>query len=1474
MGAHLSLMAPTAPSIALSAYVDVLDQIQYLEQLGTSRFLKTVKANDPDGSIVTKVFIKPNEGIELSKWKKILDKQKDDLVDIPSVLPYLKIIETDRAGYLIRQFIKSNIYDRISTRPFLEKIEKKWIIFQLLNAVNDCHERDVTHGDIKTENILVTSWNWILLTDFAPFKPVYLPEDNPGSFSFFFDTSQRRTCYLAPERFLNNDDYDVELNEGAIITKEMDVFSLGCAIAEIYLEGVPIFTLSQLYKYKRGEFEPDLNVIDDPHIRELVKSMISLDPKDRSSTKEYLDQYKSVAFPENFYTFIYEYFKSFNEDIVPFHSTGRVYECDSRIKRLYNDFDKISYFLGYKYEATKDDELDADERIRNGSLKPIRLSLPGIQKNYSLKSTSKVLGGPDDAALIFLSFIVTASRNVRQESSKIQALELILALAERVHDEAKLDRVLPYVILFFNDSSINVQATALKTLTQLLVLVDAIGPVNVLLFSEYIIPRLSALLSNASTYVRIVFAACLPYLSQTSLRFHDMATILKTTVLETSIDPETENNGISPVGMFDISKESLRADFETFAISMLTDTEPNVKIALLKNILPLCSFFGKEKTNDLILSHLITYLNDKSSFLRISFVEAVVGLSIYVGSASLEHYILPLLVQTLTDPEELVVIRVLQIFRDLNKLGLISKDYIWDLLSSVSKLLLHPNEWIKQSALMLIISTAEHVSLADLYCVLYPIIRPYFEYDVTSFTWDGLYSVCKRSISRSVYNLACTWSLRAENSLFWQQVKSPHTDAFGNRGLDFLSKPLGGLSASKQNGVNSIISSHNEVPLSSEDKSWIDRLISSGLHEKELWKVADMREYIYRVSRMSIRNAGKEYEEQNGVETQKFGVLPKNVFFDSKLQSDVLLPRTSHESSRSPFGSIDDRLNVDALTQNGSNSENFDEVTLTPAELNRSQSIEVNDASGTSLVLKNSKAAPSIITNEENAFGELESSFHQRKQSLKPRDSNDPKVVSTIITNSYTGNDPFVVRFLNSIKIEPTLEEFTEFDSPVQQINLAATKSWTPKGDLISHTREHKSSITSIDASPDHSYFITGDNEGHLKLWETARLEKNVSQVSTLTVDYESPITKIVFLNNYNVFAVAAKNGSIKILKVLFKKNKRNHIVPDTLTILRELYLDGDDYAVDLQFGTRNQKHILYCVTSSSEFISIDIKNMEIILKLDENPSYGNITCFTIAKDDSWLLIGTSLGILSLWDLRFQLHLKSWKFRAGFAIKQLSTCSDNYHLNRKKGRYATVIGGTGDLDVTIWDVSTGTCREVFTRSTEGNSLDKFNLDEIHNLKTNSDDITSKLSDLSINKIEADRSLTALQLVERQVENRKKFWVLAASPNSDMIMWNVLQPEDSKILNRSINQENKPTFSSSQINPNLRIITERYPTEPENTRDKRLDKKLKRTKQSLLTDAQQDLIKRHHDIINGFIVLSRPYNMIVSVDRSGTMNVYK
>lgn len=79
---------------------------------------------------------------------------------------------------LLRSFLPTPFS---SARPFLSDIEKRWIAFQILNAVQQCHAQGICHGGIKCENVMVTSWNWVLLTDFASMKPSFIPEDDPTS---------------------------------------------------------------------------------------------------------------------------------------------------------------------------------------------------------------------------------------------------------------------------------------------------------------------------------------------------------------------------------------------------------------------------------------------------------------------------------------------------------------------------------------------------------------------------------------------------------------------------------------------------------------------------------------------------------------------------------------------------------------------------------------------------------------------------------------------------------------------------------------------------------------------------------------------------------------------------------------------------------------------------------------------------------------------------------------------------------------------------------------------------------------------------------------------------------------------------------------------------------------------------------------------------------------------------------------------
>lgn len=74
----------------------------------------------------------------------------------------------------------------------------------------------------------------------------------------------------------------------------MDIFSAGCIIAEIFMDrkdGRALFDLAQLQNYRKGVYDPRLDLskqIKDPKIVKLIMSMISRDPKERLSISEYL----------------------------------------------------------------------------------------------------------------------------------------------------------------------------------------------------------------------------------------------------------------------------------------------------------------------------------------------------------------------------------------------------------------------------------------------------------------------------------------------------------------------------------------------------------------------------------------------------------------------------------------------------------------------------------------------------------------------------------------------------------------------------------------------------------------------------------------------------------------------------------------------------------------------------------------------------------------------------------------------------------------------------------------------------------------------------------------------------------------------------------------------------------------------------------------------------------------------------------
>lgn len=1412
MGAQLSLLAQTSPSIAISSYIDVLDDVHYVSQLNSSRFLKTCKAVDPNGEIIIKVFIKPTDNYSLKMIYEKVNIQTLKLAPLPNVSNYSKIIDSDRAGYLIRQHLRTNLYDRISSRPFLQVIELKFMIFQLLQILKDIHSEGITHGDIKTENIMVTSWNWLILSDFSSYiKPVHIPDDNPGEFSFYFDTSQRRSCYLAPERF-DSRKYTGNSNI-EVPTVKMDIFSAGCCITELFTEGKSIFNLSQLFKYKNGDYSPHTflnHEIKDSVLRELILDMINLNPSQRLASHEILAKYRGTFFPEYFYTFAYEYFKNIailngqpNKSDKTFVTTmlsDRSQDIDKVILKMYKDFLKICASLEYPLVKRSKNEKTSGFCLSNNS----NIHLPLLGKIKLKSFYHEVQSVKEESALLFVSILLSAIRNLISSNNKMKCLELIILLSQYISDNNKLDRLIPYITSIFFDESPNVQAFSLQALSQILLLINNVSSINSTIFSNYILPRIRKLLQDCrnNPYVRIVIASTLGDFAVSALRFHEISVSLR----------HVHSDNIESLELSKKIKRKLIKQFEDITIVLLTDNSLCVKNALLDNILPVCRIFGREKTNDIILSHLITYLNDSNSSLRISLIKSITGIAILLGPITLEQYILPLLIQTITDSEELVVVNVLQSLKNLCRVGLIKTKYFFDIANTVSVLLLHPNVWIRQFSLNLIIQMSSQLSKAEVYCVMYPILRPYFGNDM-DLTWESMLSSCKKPVSRPIYNMLCTWSLNSFKTLFWKQILTKNVDSFGNNHIEFITKDYsmkhyGFVGNLKPIETSSFSAGDNEVLLTMEDKDWIDKMQSIGLYESEIWKIAALRGYVFRSTKLLMRkpkNSDFDHNEENKY-LQLDSVPQKNVSFDLKIADK------------------NENLVLHAVLKD----KNPNILQFTSYETSQ-QLPKLTNLNG-SLILS-TKKLPTTTSTLENVYVKLEPS-NNHLQSSNDNISNGFYKSKFTIENSYDDNLSTVNQFLNTFDIRPALKEYTEFGkvNDVFESNSSTkiTSTSYNKKILCQIVENKTSSIVKVAMPSSGNYFISGSDQGILKVWDFSAILSGETYSSRLSLDVGSSIIDMKFLSGYDVVAVSTIGGLVLLIRVLF--TSQNHIFNfSRLEVIRKFELEKtSEYALTLNISQDDTNPYLIFTTNFSSIMILDMRDMSLLNVFHSNIEHGVILSSVLSSDGTWMVLGTSKGILDLWDLRFGISVRSWTFGSHDPITYLNTYPS---LSKKNERNIIVCGGCKNSIISLWDITKMQCKEVVVKKNS-----KLIIEDYFPVQTG-------LSKLSFND-EFEGSIDDIF-----IEGFKIFMVDSHTREIFLLNFRNRSQNQFVVCEESFNA----TFNTMAVTPGMNVTIIHNTTE---------------------TSHKIHNLNLHCDTVNS-LILCRNFNntILISADNSGIINLY-
>ncbi|KAF9450029.1 ARM repeat-containing protein [Macrolepiota fuliginosa MF-IS2] len=1711
MGNAHSAFNLTRTSGALDSFIAELGaDIVYDKSLGSARFLKTVKCRHRNGFLVVKVFVKPDPGLSLRTYHRRLKVEREALADIANVYSYQAFAETEKAGYIIRQWLASNLYDRISTRPFLTMVEKRWIAFQLLNALRDARNRKVSHGDIKSENILVTSWNWVYLTDFASYKPTYLPLDDPSDFSFFFDTSGRRTCYIAPERFYTAAENpeisskkskiamgELEGKRDGRVTESMDCFSVGCVIAELFLEGAPLFTLSQLFKYREGEYNVDthLSQIEDEGIRNLIKRMISLDANQRPTFDTLLHISRGTVFPESFYSFLHNYVTSINEipsnpsytppSVAPSTSSTTIKpgpsapnvnsipndashdvlpsDSDHRLERVWADYESIEPYIT---QEVSEEAPEMDVKIEYSTLAllskpfqdilPVELHIPNRDSKLHTLPGGRRAALEDGPALILLALVTANVRNCSLPSSKVRALDVFLALSCHLTDEAKLDRMVPYIVDLLHDESALVRATALRTLMQVLMLVTVITPSNAAIFPEYIIPNIRHLVQDPEVSVRCIYAQCIVQLADTAVRYLEMGQALKAHgTLVLSPDAHDSENAHFEVS-YDASMQELQAHIQEHLSALLVDSSSVIKRAVLRDISSLCIFLGRQRTNDVLLSHMITYLNDRDWLLRYAFFDSIVDVAACAGGRSLEDYILPLMIQALSDVEETVVARVLAALTSLCELGLFQKMRIWELMSATLGFLYHPNVWIRQGATSFITSAAQHLPPTDVWCILYPSLKHFLRSDVAVINEQSLLTVMKNSLSRQILDASVQWAMKGDKTGFWR----------GSRKINKPESPRESV-VSLRKGTGSIAKLKSE-----EDEAQLGKLQQLGMTSSDEIKLMAMREYISKLanatssfsSRLSSEpDTGKGLKVIGDIELQKLGVVPQTVFLRARSTVSEYMPRPSklsivttatsesrkstYSSTRTPImspprvgrlastevggsivgntGAPFEDLKRRLATINGSGSslglghghghlhsprEPKSAVSpipasssplvsapptipsppasvtsaaiplptpFVPATSSITSTIErpgsptesvVSTANSTtfrplsrlqlggSAILDGTKAAPAVGSSKTNAIGLLDAHsklMRDSEESPERSGRSSPVSVSTIVRphrsritsiqpiSTYDGQDPGISHLLENLYLDNNRELQNDFGPKIHEGPIrrrgAVRHTFTPREgssrrtevSLIANFTSHSESITSLAVSSDHMFFISASDDKTVKIWDTARLERNVTSKPRHTYgQHHARVKCVCMLEGTHCFASAADDGSVHVVRVHVTQSGASPKY-GKLQVVREYRVDkpGEYVTCMIHYNSDLASNLILATTHSTILI-LDLRTMRVMQRMENPRQYGPITCICLDRKRTWIIVGTSTGVLTLWDRRFGLMLKSWHVGVSASAPGRSIRVHQCVVHPAKGRGKWIMVAIEaskktppDRKITnlveVWDIEKSILVESFVtrtgatsdplpepQETVGTAADMTPTAAIAALvrarqtqnqnalgdgserwlpggvsgTTKAEMLPSPTPDVRAMVVGLDfgghsmaqrSEFNDLMVDSNPLRGGGKGFMITASEDRKIRFWDMGKIERTAVLSGLESEQERPTYSSL-TNGTTSVYVETSPPTPSGVHSNRPAQRM-----SLITHNQQNLLKNHQDVITALTCIDSPFRGgIVSGDRTGVIKVWR
>ncbi|KAK1377666.1 Serine/threonine-protein kinase VPS15 [Heracleum sosnowskyi] len=1313
------------------------------EVLGRGRFLKSILCKHDEGLVLVKVYFKRGDSIDLRDYERDLSSIREVFngLEQPHVWPFQFWLETDKAAYLLRQYFFNNLHDRLSTRPFLSLVEKKWLAYQLLYAVKQSHENGVCHGDIKCENVLVTSWNWLYLADFASFKPTYIPHDDPSDFSFFFDTGGRRRCYLAPERFYEHGG-EMQVAHDAPLRPSMDIFAAGCVIAELFLEGQPLFELSQLLAYRRGQYDPSqhLEKIPDSGLRKMILHMIQLDPDSRCSAESYLQSYAGVVFPCYFSPFLHKFYSLLN----PYNSDSRVlicqlsfheilkqmmsnkageetelekgsihgrFELPGDITTLLRDVKQTSSYSGAKtghedfssstsYQVQEKCSMPVpDYLLQNISnvfkrnhhpfLKKITMDdMNSLLSDYDNQSDTfgmPFLPLPQDSMscegmVLIASLLCSCIRNVKLPHMRRGAILLLKSCSLYIDDEDRLQRVLPYVIAMLSDPAAIVRSAALETVCDILPLIRDFPPSDAKIFPEYILPMLSMLPDDPEESVRICYSGNISKLALTAYGFliHSIslseAGVLNESALGSkSLTRSSETSGRLQSKNRDTQLAHLRKSIAEVIQELVMGPKqtPNIRRALLQDIGNLCWFFGQSQSNDVLLPILPAFLNDRDELLRSVFYGQIIYVCFFVGQRSVEEYLLPYIEQALGDATVAVIVNALDCLTILCKSRFLRKRILLEMIEHAFPLLCYPSQWVRRSAVAFIAASSDNLGAVDSYVFLVPVIRPFLRRQPASLVLEKAFLSCLNPpVSRQVFyqlleNSRSSDMLERQRKIWYSSsAQSKQWES-----LDLFQKGTGELDSMKY---------------------WSDQQ-HDVQGSKSVGNAIQILDHSEDSSKARLRPIGSFIHSTSGT------VDTRDPLFSEKLQFSGFMSPQINEVSSLSSDKPSEGIPLYYFKYDSSRAAGIGPAVDSPSPLSSlgfgSSSMPWMDVGNKSFSLVSSFPPPKLVSGSIS-IGSSSPQLHRVVHEVEDRESDQAARLNKFQDMGVSGP------MKGGCTVSKDISAAAEVTGLPPFARTPATQDavWRPRGVLVAHLQEHRSAVNDIAISTDQNFFVSASDDSTVKVWDSRKLEKDISFRSRLTYSLGgSRALCTAMLQGSAQVIVGASDGMIHMFSVDHISRGLGNVVEKysgIVDVKKKSVGEGSITSlVNYSADDIASKMILYS-TQNCGIHLWDMRTNKDAWTYKVFPVEGYVSSLITSPCGNWFVSGSSRGVLTLWDLRFCIPVNSWQFSPACPVENMCLFVPSVNSSISTISRPLVYVAAGCNEVSLWNAENGSCHQI------------------------------------------------------------------------------------------------------------------------------------------------------------------------------------